>query len=346
MNPLKFANKCGPFSLAELGDISGAKIISKDTPPSSFIIHDVVSLFEARENDLSVLHQKKYVKELVRSLAGACIVAPAYVTYAPQSMHLLVHKNPYKAFALILQAFYPFEKNEAYIADNACISKSANIGSSCRIEHGAYIGKNVVIGDRCKIGVNTYIGDGVAIGDDCQIESNVSISNTIMGNNVLVYPGARIGQDGFGFASDEHGHYKIPHRGRVLIGNDVAIGANTCIDRGSLKDTVIGDWCRIDNLVQIGHNVKIGKGSIIAAQAALAGSTEVGEFVSLGGQVGIASHSKIGNRAILAAKTGVMKDIQAGAIMGGCPAVPIRDWHKQTITLRRMVERDKGSSNK
>ncbi len=331
-------NKSGPFSLSELEVISGAKLYAHHALQSSFLVHGLAPLSEAGETDLSILHQKKYIKALQQSSAGACIVAPDYVDYAPQNMLLLVHKNPYKAFALISQAFYPSEKNDAYIAESAHVSNTAVLGKDCRVEHGAYIGKNVCIGARCKIGVNTFIGDGVTMGDDCQIENNVSISHAIIGNNALVYPGARIGQDGFGFASDEHGHYKIPHRGMVVIGHHVEIGANACIDRGSLKNTIIEDWCRIDNLVQIGHNVKIGRGSILAGQSGVAGSTVLGDFACIGGQAGIGAHLNIGQRVTVVPQGGVIKDVESHSTMGGYPAMPVRDWHKQTITLQRMVK--------
>ena len=304
----------------------------------SFVVSNIASLADAGAMNLSMLHQKKYLSALKQSSAGACIMAPEYVDYAPKHMHLLLHKNPYKAYALITQAFYPGEPIQHFIAPTAYISPSASIGEQCQIEHGAYIGHEVTIGARCKIGVNTFIGDGVVLGDDCLIENNVSICNTVMGHKVLVYPGARIGQDGFGFASDAAGHYKIPHLGGVVIGNDVEIGANTCIDRGSLGNTVIGDCCRLDNLVQIGHNVKVGKGSVIVAQVGIAGSTELDEFVTLAGQVGVIGHLKIGKNATILVGSMVLQDVDAGARVGGFPAMPDRHWLKQIHTLKKLTQ--------
>ena len=335
----RFIKKSGPFRLSELAKFSGAEAISDN---ASFLVYDLASLSDAQATDLSVLHQKKYINALEKSSAGACIIKPSHIEYAPQGMHLLVHNNPYKAFALISQVFYTSERKSSHIAESASVAKSAILGNQCRIEHGAYIGENVVIGDRCTIGVNTYIGDGVVMGDDCQIENNVSICCTIMGNKVVVYPGARVGQDGFGFASDQDGHYKISHSGKVLIGNDVEIGANTCIDKGSLKDTIIEDLCRIDNLVQIAHNVKIGKGTILAGQVGIAGSSELGEFVTLGGQAGVANHAKIGSKATVMVRSLVLKDVNAGARMGGYPAVSLNDWHRQTISLKKIIKKSGG----
>ncbi len=331
----QFAIPCGPFTLEELAKISGASLVGNKG--ASFMVFDLATLSEAKSNTLSLLHQKKYLQALKSSLAGACIIAPEYVDYAPKTMHLLVHSNPYKAFALIAQHFFPMEKISSFIAPSAYIAPSAIIGDGCFIGHGAYISNNVTIGSRCKIGVNTFIGDGVSIGDECRIENNVSIQHTIMGKKVMVYPGACIGQDGFGFASDEQGHYKIPHRGGVVIGNEVSIGANTCIDRGTLDNTVIEDWCRLDNLVQIGHNVKVGKGSILVAQVGIAGSSQLGKFVVLAGKVGVSGHLTIGDQATVLASSTVIQDVPKKARMGGFPAIPAREWHKQTCFLKKKL---------
>ncbi|KTD34424.1 UDP-3-O-[3-hydroxymyristoyl] glucosamine N-acyltransferase [Legionella moravica] len=333
MHSHRFSTPRGPFSLAELAQISGAELLQESQ--GSFMVSDIATLADAQSTNLAMLHQKKYLKALKHSLAGACILAPEYKEHAPEQMHLLLHKNPYKAYALIAQLFYPLEQTRSFIAASAYVSSTALIGSECQIEHGAFIGDRARIGARCKIGVNSYIGEGVILGDDCHIENNVSISNTLMGNKVIVYPGARIGQDGFGFASDEYGHYKIPHRGGVIIGNDVEIGANTCIDRGSLDNTVIGDFCRLDNLIQIGHNVKVGRGSIIVAQVGIAGSTELGDCVTLSGQVGVIGHLKIGSKANILFGSKVLKDVPPGAREGGFPAMPSREWLRQIYSLKK-----------
>ncbi|HAT9090070.1 TPA: UDP-3-O-(3-hydroxymyristoyl)glucosamine N-acyltransferase [Legionella pneumophila subsp. pneumophila] len=336
MSNYQFTKPAGPFRLFELAKISGATLY--EGKGETFTVSGLAKLSEATSNDLVMLHQKKYVKELKHTAARVCIIGPDYVKYAPDSMYLLVHPNPYKAFALIAQAFYPSEKPPGFIATSAMIESSAIIGVDCFIAHGAYIGNQVKIGNRCKIGVNTYIGDTVTIGDDCLIEDNVSIRHAVIGNNVVIYSGARIGKDGFGFASDANGHYKIPHAGGVIIGNDVEIGANTCIDRGSLDNTVIEDWCRLDNLVQIGHNVKIGKGSVLVAQVGIAGSTELGEHVTLAGQVGVIGHLKIGKGATVLASGKVYKNVKSGDRVGGHPAVSISDWQKQIRFLKTAIK--------
>lgn len=338
-----FSTPRGPFSLSYLAEITGANIWNNKGV--DFEVSNLAILSEATSTSLCMLHQEKYLNVLKKSLAGACIIAPEYVEYAPETMCLLLHKNPYKAYALIAQVFYPDEKISEFIAPSAFIDPEAILGKDCLVEHGAYIGKKARIGNRCKIGVNTYIGDGVVIGDDCRIENNVSISHTVMGSKVLVYPGARIGQDGFGFASDSDGHYKIPHAGGVVIGNNVEIGSNTCIDRGSLTNTEIGDWCRLDNLVQVGHNVKIGKGSILCGNVALAGSCKIGEFVTLTGRVGVSGHVCIGDRATILADSLVIRNVAPGERLGGFPAVSARDWHKQTVFLKNSIKNKRKKGN-
>ena len=187
------------------------------------------------------------------------------------------------------------------------------------------------------VGANVTVGPAVEIGDDTRIGAGSSLSHCLIGKRVVIFPGVRIGQEGFGFAIDRGGHVKIPQLGRVLIEDDVEIGANTTIDRGSGPDTVIAQGCRIDNLVQIAHNVRVGRGSVIAAQSALAGSARVGEFVQIAGQVGVADHRTIGDGVRLAGQTGVTRDIEPGGTYGGTPAVPIRQWHRQSAQLARLA---------
>ena len=192
------------------------------------------------------------------------------------------------------------------------------------------------------IGAGSHIGKGVILGNHCYIHPQNSITHAILGNHVTIHSGARIGQDGFGFATSKTGqHITVPQLGRVLIGDHVNIGANVCIDRGSTTDTIIGDGCRIDNLVQIAHNVQMGKGCIIVSQVGISGSTKLGDFVVLGGQVGMAGHLNIGDQAQVTAKSGVMTDIPAGTTHGGIPSMPVKDWHRQTIALRKLIKKGK-----
>jgi UDP-3-O-[3-hydroxymyristoyl] glucosamine N-acyltransferase len=180
------------------------------------------------------------------------------------------------------------------------------------------------------------IGDGVTMDDDCVVGAGASISHTLIGARAYIYAGARIGQDGFGFASGPNGHLRIPQLGRVVIGNDVEIGANSTIDRGAGPDTVIGDGCMIDNLVQIGHNVQMGRGCVIVSQVGISGSTKLGDYVVIGGQTGLAGHLNIGSGVRIAAKSGVHSSIPAGLEMAGIPAVPVREWRRQIARMVRM----------
>jgi UDP-3-O-[3-hydroxymyristoyl] glucosamine N-acyltransferase len=212
----------------------------------------------------------------------------------------------------------------------------ATLGKGCRIDPGAVIGARSEIGERCHIGANAVIGEGIVIGDDCIIGACASLSHSILGDRVYIHPGARIGQDGFGFASSEAGHLRIPQIGRVIIHDDVEVGANTTIDRGSGSDTIIGAGCKIDNLVQIAHNVHLGRCCVIVSQVGISGSTKLGDFVVCAGQAGFSEHLTIGDGVTLAARAGVIHDLEAGRTYGGAPAVPIMQWRRQTVALTRL----------
>ena len=218
------------------------------------------------------------------------------------------------------------------------------LGPGCDIGPGAIIGPKVEIGARCLIGPNVVIGKGVVLGSDCRIASGASVTHTIMGNRVAIYPGARIGQDGFGYAFGPNGHVKVPQLGRVIIEDDVEIGANTTIDRGSGPDTVIGKGTIIDNLVQIAHNVQIGPGCILVSQSGIAGSSKLEAGVIIAAQGGIAGHLTIGKGSRVSAQTGVMRDVPAGQDVCGSPAVPVRQFFRQVAWLEKMV-RQKGKQD-
>jgi UDP-3-O-[3-hydroxymyristoyl] glucosamine N-acyltransferase len=337
MADARFHRRVGPLRLGELAARVGATL-SDGADPARLIL-DVAPLQTAGPDELSFFDNIKYVDVLAATRAGACILGPEHVGRAPPGVDLLVTPKAYRAYALAAQAFYPRAVLEPGVASSAMVDGSASLGEGCRVEAGAVIGANVEIGPRTLIGPNAVIGDGVAIGADCRIGACASLSHCLIGSRVSIYPGARIGQDGFGFAPDAGGHVKVPQLGRVIVHDDVEIGANTTIDRGSGPDTVIGAGTFIDNLVQIGHNVEIGRGCIIVAQVGISGSSRLGDFAMLGGQVGLAGHLSIGSGAKLAAQSGVMRDVPPGATMGGYPAVPIRDWHRQTAALARLAKK-------
>ena len=333
----RFFKVGGPFTLARLAEISGS-LIGEGADPDAFF-NSVAPLDEAGPEDVSFLDNKRYAEAFTKSRAGACVVEAEWASKAPNGMALLMSENPYLAFARVAQAFYPDERPEPGIATTAVIDPTARLGEDCWVDAGAVIGGNVEMGKRCRIGANAVIGDAVVLGDDCVVGSSASLSHCIVGCRVVIYPGARVGQDGFGFATDASGHTKVPQLGRVIIHDDVEIGANTTIDRGAGPDTVIGSGCMIDNLVQIGHNVQLGKGCVIVAQVGISGSTRIGDNVMIGGQGGISGHVDIGKGAQIAAKSGVRSNIPAGTQYGGIPAVPIRDWHRQVVTLAGLSKR-------
>jgi len=213
------------------------------------------------------------------------------------------------------------------------------VPEDCDIGPNAVIEQGVRLGRRCRVGANTVIAAGVEVGDDCRIGPNVTLSHCVIGSRVVLHPGVRIGQEGFGFASDPAGPVKVPQLGRVLIGNDVDIGANTTIDRGSGPDTVIGSGSMIDNLVQIGHNVILGRCCVLAGQVGISGSTRLDDFVMVGGQGGLAGHLHIGRGVRIAAKSGIMRDIPAGETVCGSPAVPLTEFMRQTAVLQRLARK-------
>jgi UDP-3-O-[3-hydroxymyristoyl] glucosamine N-acyltransferase len=239
---------------------------------------------------------------------------------------------------LISQLFYPIVPAVGGIDANAHIDPSAELGEGCAVAAGAVIGARASLGRDCRIGANAVVGPGVVLGDGCSIHAGATVSHALVGKRVVLYPGVRIGQDGFGFAMDPAGHVRIPQLGRVIIGDDVEIGANTTVDRGSGPDTIIGSGTMIDNLVQIGHNVEIGRGCVIVSQAGISGSTKIGDHVTIAGHTGIAGHLTIGEGARVAGCSGVFRDVPAGAQMVGFPAVPSRQFFRQIKTLERLAK--------
>jgi UDP-3-O-[3-hydroxymyristoyl] glucosamine N-acyltransferase len=335
-DPRFFTNK-GPIFLHQVLALTGARL-SKEVS-KELIINDVAPLESAGLNQLSFFINRKYLDSFKASKAQFCFINEADLIHAPDSMIALIHQNPYKAYAIISNHFYSDHTSQGLISKKSSIAETAKLGKNCQIGDFVVIEAGVIIGDNSIIDHNSVIKRNVVIGANAKIASNVTISHSIIGDNVIIHPGARLGQDGFGFASDHTGHMKVQQLGIVKIGNNVEIGANTTIDRGSSQDTIISDMCQIDNLVQLGHNVKLGSGCVIVAQAGVAGSTKLGNFTILGGQVGIAGHLNIGNQVQIAAQSGVAQDVADKQIMGGSPAVPIRQWHRQNFSLQKLASK-------
>lgn len=345
MPDTRFFCRDGPFSLSQLAEIGKARI--REPLPPAFtlgrLFEDVAPLEEALENTIGVLHNPKYVEDLKVSRVGVCILDAKSVSLAPRTAALLVTETPYRTYALIARAFYPGAFSCAYAPDQAQpIHHTAEIGRDVMIEPGVVIAADVNIGPGTKIGANSVIGQGVVIGNDCQIGAHVSISHSLIGCGVTIHSGTRIGQAGFGFFMDQSGHVQVPQLGRVLIEDQVEIGANVTIDRGSAHDTVIGAGTRIDNLVHLAHNVKLGKGCVIVAQVGISGSTVIGDYTAIAGQAGLTGHLKIGKGVRIAAQSGVMRNIPDGMTVGGSPAIAVNLWRRQTVALQRLVKKKEG----
>lgn len=322
--------------LDELAAMTGASLAADSDP--SLMISDVASLDQAGPGQISFFDNIRYKQAFQATRAAACIAAPEWEAQAPKGVALLLTPQPYKTYARIAQAFYPETRPAAGVSERAVVMEGAVIGVGCTIEAGAVIGAGATIGPDSWIGANAVIGENVAIGGHCRIGAGAVISHSVIGDYVRIYPGCCIGQDGFGFAMDPAGHVKVPQLGRVIIENHVEIGANTAIDRGAGPDTVIGQGTWIDNLVQIGHNVQIGKGCVIVAQVGISGSTVVEDYAVLAGQAGVAGHLRIGRGARIAAQSGVMRDVPPGEEQMGYPAVPLRQFMKQTALVGRLAK--------
>lgn len=336
MSRARFFKKKSEFlTLQQIIDITGAMVSGEVSSKAK--ISDVSTLEKADSTQISFFNSGQYFDKFQTTKAGFCFVDEKSADKAPQGMTALIHKNPYFAYAKIAAAFYK-AKDVEFDGKNL-VHQSAKIGEGSKIAPNAYIGKNVEIGKNCFVAPNATIMDNCVIGDNCVINAGAVISFAIIGNRCIFLNGAKIGQDGFGFAHDAGVNHKIIQLGIVEIGNDVEIGANSCIDRGAIENTVISDGVKIDNLVQIAHNVIIGKGTVMAGCSAVAGSTKIGNYVQIGGGCSISGHISIGDGARIAGMSGVMRDVEPMQVMAGIPVQPIRDWHKINSKLLALLKK-------
>lgn len=329
-----------PMTLGEVAALTGAELA--DPTRASQVVSATATLDRAGPKDLAFFDKRKYGDELHHSHAGACFVSASLQAEVPPRIAVLRVARPYEAFVEVARALYADTLRPASTFGNEGIAESAVVHPDALLEDGvvidplAVIGPDVEIGTGTVIGAGAVIGAGVKIGRNCSIGPGCSILHCYIGNDVIIHPGCRIGQDGYGFVSGPKGHRKVPQHGRVLIQNDVEIGAGTTVDRGALRDTVIGEGTKIDNLVQIGHNVVIGRRCIIVSQSGVAGSSTLGDGAVLGARVGVSDHATIGAGSMLAARSSVVGEVPANVKWGGSPAKPIKQFFRELFEVERL----------
>ena len=334
MGDLRFFDRSAPHALSDI-----ACAAAGTAPAIEKLFAGVAPLHTAGPDQVSFLDNRRYVVALEQTLAGAVIVHPEMREHVPPGTIAIVTAAAYEGWARVAALFHPVPPPRPGIHPSAIVDRQARVDVSAEVGPYAVIEAHAEIGAGCRIGAFVSVGEGVSIGRDCRIGAHASISHTLLGSRVYIYPGARIGQEGFSFASTKTGFLSIPQLGRVIVEDDVEVGANTTIDRGSTRDTVIGAGTRIDNLVQVGHNVRIGRCCVIVAQVGIAGSTELEDFVQVGGQAAMAGHLHIGRGSQIGAQAGVISDAPAGSILLGSPAQPRKEFFRQIVTLKRMARR-------
>ncbi|HEY0850246.1 MAG TPA: UDP-3-O-(3-hydroxymyristoyl)glucosamine N-acyltransferase [Bradyrhizobium sp.] len=345
-----FFQRPSPTTLADVAAL--AKAVLADPSRGSLEIRGLASLDEAGPRHLAFFDNPKYADQLAATKAGACLISDRFAARVPAHVAVLKAAQPFRAFVRIAREWHGDTLRPTSWVGNEGIAPSAIIDPTARLEDGvvvdplAVIGPGVEIGAGTVIGAAAVIGPGVKIGRDCNVGAHTAIQVALIGNNVLIHPGCSIGQDGYGFVFfGPEGHLKVPQTGRVLIQNDVEIGAGTTIDRGSLRDTVIGEGTKIDNQVQIGHNVTIGRHCLLAAQIGLAGSLTIGDNVAIGAKAGLNNHLKIGDGAQIAAMSAVKDDVPPGERWGGHLARPTKQWAREMLVVERLA-RDRAAHSK
>jgi UDP-3-O-[3-hydroxymyristoyl] glucosamine N-acyltransferase len=327
------------LTVRQIADLTGA--VPRDGARLDLVVTGIAALDRARPSDLVYMDNTKYRDRLATTRAGVCLTTDRFAEHAPPALTVLFTAQPFRDFVVVSSKLYPDALRPRPLFDTEGMAPGAIVHPAAEIEDGVTIDPGAVIGPRAAIGAGTVIGatavigPGVQIGRDCSVGPGASIMHALIGDNVTLHGGCRIGQDGFRYHPSAKGHVKVPQVGRVIIQDNVEIGANTAIDRGSMGDTVIGEGTKIDNLVQIGHNCMIGRHCILVSQCGISGSVTIGDYAVLGGKVGVADHFTIGEGAMIAAKSGVISDIPAGEKWMGYPAMRGREYLRPFAASRK-----------
>jgi UDP-3-O-[3-hydroxymyristoyl] glucosamine N-acyltransferase len=328
----RFFEELGPVSLAELAAITGAGLARPDDADRR--VSRVAPLIRGDGASIGYFSDRRYAEDLKTTPSGACFLAAEHVEMAPSGCALLVTSEPQGAYAKAADRLHRARRLSGH---DGAVHPSAELEEDVVLAPGVLIGAGAKVGRGTSIGPHSVIGPGCAVGRGCSISSHVTIGFALIGDHVRVLAGAVIGEPGFGVAAAGGKTVDIAQLGRVIIQDNVSIGSCTCIDRGAWDDTVIGENTKIDNLVQIAHNVRIGRGCVLAAMTGIAGSCTVGDGVAFGGGAGIADHINIGDRARVAADAGVMRDIPPGEMWVGAPARPVRKFMREMAWLSKMA---------
>jgi UDP-3-O-[3-hydroxymyristoyl] glucosamine N-acyltransferase len=304
MGDPRFFSRSGPHALAKVAETALGV-----APSADLMLAGVAPLQTAGPEEVSFLDNRRYASALEATSAGAVIVHPDMLARVQNGPVPIVTTEPYAGWARVAALFHPAPPVSPGVHSSAVVAEGAHIDPSAEIGPFSLVGAGAEVGARCRIGPFAAVGSGVVLGPDCRIGAHASLSHAVLGARVYVYPGGRIGQEGFSFASTKAGFLTVPHLGRVVLEDDVEVGANTTVDRGSTGDTVIGAGSRLDNLVQIGHNVRLGRCCVVVAQVGIAGSTVLEDFVQVGGQAALAGHLRVGTGARIGAQAGVMSDV-------------------------------------
>jgi UDP-3-O-[3-hydroxymyristoyl] glucosamine N-acyltransferase len=344
MTQRDFFRQHSNLTIGQIAELTGA--VPLNGAPLDRVISNVAPIDLAGPADVTFIENTRYLKSLAATRAGACLMTEQFEAKAPRGLIVLRTKEPYRAFVTVERKLFPDSVRPTSLfgaegtAPGAYVHSSARLESNVTVDPGAVIGPNTRIGSGTVVAPTAVIGPGVQIGRDCAIGAGCTITHSLIGDRVIIHPGCRIGQDGFGYLRGKTGHDKIPQIGRVIIQDDVEIGANTTVDRGAVRDTFIGEGTKIDNLCQIGHNCSIGRHCIIVAQCGLSGSVTLEDFVVLGARVGIVEHVTVGKGAMLAARSSVITDVPAGARWGGLfKAKPTVDAAREIIAFERAARR-------